>query len=195
MPHTKSGPLQSSFAVVRGHRTSTENCEAFATTNSTGHGMYFLNRSKSADSPPGLTMTNIQERKNSPKSKCWGRISRGRPRGYPGGRPGAKTSVRPSKSWKNKHFGADIHDPKARTSMTLGAFQKTSVRKNFGLTFHSPNMGGVAPGKMIYDLPPTPFWSEPRGPSETSVCRGVKIAAGQFLPLSCRSITLTTRVF
>ena len=35
----------------------------------------------------------------------------------------------------------------------------------------------------------------PRGPSETSVCRGVKIAAGQFLPLSCRSITLTTRVF
>ena len=35
----------------------------------------------------------------------------------------------------------------------------------------------------------------PRGPSETSGCRGVKIAAGQFLPLSCRSITLTTRVF
>ena len=37
--------------------------------------------------------------------------------------------------------------------------------------------------------------SSPRWPSETSVCRGVKIAAGQFLPLSCRSITLTTRVF
>ena len=46
--------------------------------------------------------------------KFWGRISRGHPRGYPGGRPGAKASVRPSKSWKNKHFGADIHDPKAR---------------------------------------------------------------------------------
>ena len=36
---------------------------------------------------------------------------------------------------------------------------------------------------------------QPREPGETSVCRGVKIAAGQFLPLSCRSITLTTRVF
>ena len=31
---------------------------------------------------------------------------------------------------------------------------------------------------------------QPRAPSETSVCRGVKIAAGQFLPLSCRSMTI-----
>ena len=53
-------------------------------------------------------------------------------RGYPGGRPGAKTSVKPSKSWKNKHFGADVHDPKARTSMTRGGFKKTSVRKTSG---------------------------------------------------------------
>ena len=42
------------------------------------------------------------------------------PRGYPGGRPGAKASARPSKSWKNTHFGADTRDPKARTSMTPG---------------------------------------------------------------------------
>ena len=36
-----------------------------------------------------------QERKSSPKSKFWGRISGGRPRGCPGGRPGPKTSVKP----------------------------------------------------------------------------------------------------
>ena len=60
------------------------------------------------------------------------RLSR-RPRGYPGGRSRAKTSVRPSKSLKNKHFGADIHDPKARTSMTPGNFGQ----KNFGLNFRS----------------------------------------------------------
>ena len=77
----------------------------------------------------------VQERKSNPKSKFWGRISCGRPRGYPGGRPGAKTSVRHSKSWNNKHFGADVHDPKARTSMTPGGFKKTSVRKTSGWIF------------------------------------------------------------
>ena len=61
--------------------------------------------------------------------KSWGWISGGRPRGYPGGRPGAKTSVKPSKPWKNKHFSADIHGPKARTSMTPGGFKRNSVRK------------------------------------------------------------------
>ena len=71
----------------------------------------------------------FQERKSSPKSKFWCRISRGCPRGYPGGRPGAKASVRPSKSWKNKHFGADIHDPKARTSMTPGGLKKLQSEK------------------------------------------------------------------
>ena len=73
-----------------------------------------------------------QERKSSSKSKFWGRISGGRPCGYPGGRPGAKTSVKPSKSWKNKHFGVDVHDPKARMSMTPGGSKKTSVRKTSG---------------------------------------------------------------
>ena len=80
-----------------------------------------------------------QERKSSPKSKFWGRISRRRPRGYPGGRPGAKTSVRPSKSWKekNKHFGADIHDSEAQTSMTPERFLKKSGQKNFRLSLRS----------------------------------------------------------
>ena len=45
---------------------------------------------------------------------------------------GAKTSVKPSKSWKNKHFGADVHDPEARTSMTPEGFKKTSVRETSG---------------------------------------------------------------
>ena len=80
-------------------------------------GLASARRTNVANHPCG---TVFQERKSSPKNKSWGRISRGRQRGYPGGRPGAKTSVRPSKSWKNKHFGADIHDPKARTSMTRG---------------------------------------------------------------------------
>ena len=71
----------------------------------------------------------FQERKSSPKSKFWGRISCGRPRGYPGGRTGAKASIKPSKSWKNRHFGADVHDPKARTSMTPGGFKKLRSEK------------------------------------------------------------------
>ena len=88
-----------------------------------------LSRGDGRESAIGATN---QERKSSPKGKFWGRMSGGRPRGYPGGRPGAKTSVKPSKSWKNKHFGADVHEPKARTSMTPGGFKKTSVRKTSG---------------------------------------------------------------
>ena len=41
----------------------------------------------------------------------------------------AKTSGRPSKHWKNKHVGAEIHHPKARTSTTVRGIQKVSVRK------------------------------------------------------------------
>ena len=77
-----------------------------------------------------------QERKSNPMNKFWDRVSGGRPRGYPG-RPGAKTSVKPSKSRRNKHFGADVHDPKARTSMTPGACKKNFGRKNVGLNFRS----------------------------------------------------------
>ena len=79
----------------------------------------------------------FQERKISPKSKFWGRISCGRPRGYPGRRPGAKTSVKHSKSWKKQAFrcgrpwpeGADVHDPRG--------VQKNFGQKNFGLNFRS----------------------------------------------------------
>ena len=53
------------------------------------------------------------------------RTSGGHSRGYPGPklRPGR------SKSWKNRHLGADIHDPKAQTSTTLRDFQKLRSEK------------------------------------------------------------------
>ena len=68
--------------------------------------------------------------KNQPKEEVFGtdirrssaRISR------------PKTSVRAVKilKKKNKYFGADIHDPKARTSMTLRVFQKLRSEKTLG---------------------------------------------------------------
>ena len=55
---------------------------------------------------------------------------------------GQKASVKPSKLWekKNKHVGADVHDPKARTSMTLGRVRRNFGQKNFGLSFCSPTI-------------------------------------------------------
>ena len=67
--------------------------------------------------------------KNQPKEEVFGtdtlRTSRGHSRGY----PDPKLRSGQSKSWINKHFGADIHDPKARTSMTLRDFQKLRSEK------------------------------------------------------------------
>ena len=67
--------------------------------------------------------------KNQPKEEVFGtdipRTSGGHSRGY----PGPKLRSGWSKSWKNKHFGADIHDPKARTSTTLRDFQKLRSEK------------------------------------------------------------------
>ena len=67
--------------------------------------------------------------KNQPKEEVFGtdipRTSGGHSRGY----PGPKLRSGRSKSWKNKHFGADIHDPKARTSTTLRDFQKLRSEK------------------------------------------------------------------
>ena len=75
--------------------------------------------------------------KNQPKEEVFGtdipRTSGGHSRGY----PGPKVRSGRSTSWKNKHFGADIHDRKARTSTTVRRFPKSSVRRNFGLNFRS----------------------------------------------------------
>ena len=67
--------------------------------------------------------------KNQPKEEVFGpdipRTSGGHSRGC----PGPKLRSGRSKSWKNKHLGADIHDPKARTSTTLRDFQKLRSEK------------------------------------------------------------------
>ena len=67
--------------------------------------------------------------KNQPKEEVFGtdipRTSGGHSRGY----PGPKLRSGQSKSWKNKHFGADIHDPKVRTSTTPRDLQKLLSEK------------------------------------------------------------------
>ena len=80
----------------------------------------------------------ISGTKNQPKEKVFGtdipRTSGGHSRGYPDRK---LRSGRP-KSWKNKHWGADIHDPKARTSTTLRDFQKLRSEKLWA-EFSFPN--------------------------------------------------------
>ena len=67
--------------------------------------------------------------KNRPKEEVFGtdipRTSGGHSRGF----PGPKLRSGQSKSWNNKRFGADIHDPKARTSTTLRGFRKLRSEK------------------------------------------------------------------
>ena len=67
--------------------------------------------------------------RNQPKEEVFRtdipRTSGGHLRGY----PGPKLRSGPSKLWKNMHFGADIHDPKARTSTTPRGFQKLRSEK------------------------------------------------------------------
>ena len=68
--------------------------------------------------------------KNQPKEEGFGtdipRTSGGHSRGYPS--PKLRSGF--SKSWKkNKHLGADIHDPKARTSTTPRDLQKLCSEK------------------------------------------------------------------
>ena len=53
------------------------------------------------------------------------RTSGGHSRGY----PGPELHSGRSKSWKNEHLGADIHDPKTRTSTTLRVFPKLRSEK------------------------------------------------------------------
>ena len=78
----------------------------------------------------------FQVRKSSPKSKFWGRISSGRPRGYPGGRPGQKLRSGPRNPGKTSIL--------VRTSMTRRrgrprpeGVEENFSQKNFGLNFRS----------------------------------------------------------
>ena len=106
-----------------------------------------------------------QERKSSRKRKLSGRISG------------------PSKPLKNKHFGADIHDPKARTSTTLRDFQNFS-QKNFGLNFHfrfNLNLTSASSGISNHGLKTTVY--RPLGLA-LCVCRSACVA--KILSWNCR---------
>ena len=82
-------------------------------------------------------LTVLLRTKNHPREEVFGtdtpRTSGGHSRGY----PGPKLRSGQSKSWKNKHFGTDIHDPKVRTSMTPRGFQKLRSEKLWAeFSFH-----------------------------------------------------------
>ena len=87
---------------------------------------------------PEVQLSKLSGKKKQPKGEDSRpdipRTSGGHSRGY----PGSKLWSGPSKPWKKKYFGADIHDPQARTSTTLRDFQKFRS-ENFGLNFHSMN--------------------------------------------------------
>ena len=96
----------------------------------------------------------LSRTKNQPKEEVFGtdipRTTRGHSRGY----PGPKLRSGQSKSWKNKHFGADIHDPKARTSTTLRGFQKLRSEKLWA-EFSLPNLAQapIQPKSAISAMP------------------------------------------
>ena len=87
-----------------------------------------------------------QERKSSPKKKFSARISRGHPGVIRADIPAQNFGHGPPNPGKNKHFGADIHDPKARTSTTLRHFQKLWSEK-LRAEFSFPKKGAESPGK------------------------------------------------
>ena len=104
-------------------------------------------------------LATLSRAKNQPKEEVFGtdvpRTSGGHSRGC----PGPKLRSGRSKSWKNKHLGADIHDPKARTYTTLRDFQKLRSEKLWGLNFRPHTLSTlVAPYGAIlryyrYDIP------------------------------------------
>ena len=69
------------------------------------------------------------EKLNSRKEKVFGPDVLWTSWGHSRGSPGSKISGRPSKPWKNKHLGADIHDPNTRTSVTPGGCTNRGIAK------------------------------------------------------------------
>ena len=99
-----------------------------------------INRRKSQGHRPGVlgkfdgTNRGLpQERKNSPKSKFWCRIFRGRARWYPGGRSFGQALG----SSKNKHFGADweflnnAHFPLDSIRLFFGRVSNVDAKLNY----------------------------------------------------------------
>ena len=99
---------------------------------------------------PAHSPTTFQERKISPKRKFLGRTSRGHPGVIRADIPAQNFGQGGQNPGKNKHFGADIHDPKGRTSTTLRDFQKLRSEKLWA-GFSFPNF----PDFLISPFPRT----------------------------------------
>ena len=90
-----------------------------------------------------------QERNFSPKRKFLGRTSRGHPGVIRADIPTQNFGQGAQNPGKNKHLGADIHDPKARTSTTLRDSQKLRSEKLWA-EFSFPKQGE---GNLTKDTP------------------------------------------
>ena len=86
-----------------------------------------------------MTPCSLHSRtKNPPREEVLGTDIPQTSGGHSHGYPGPRLRSGRSKYWKkNKHLGADIHDPKARTSMTLRDLQKLRSEKLWA-EFHFP---------------------------------------------------------
>ena len=67
-------------------------------------------------------------------------------RGHSCRRPGPKTSERPSKPWKSKHFGANIHRQKRADVHDPRGVQKNFGQRTVGLMFCSLQGGAMKGG-------------------------------------------------
>ena len=115
-------------------------CTQLATPNS-----LFL-RETFCESGEGVRLPKKSEQKISPKRKFLGRTSRGHPGVIRADIPAQNFGQGGQNPGKNKHFGADIHDPKARTSSALRGFQKLGSGKLWA-EFSFPKKRGCPPGK------------------------------------------------
>ena len=116
---------------------------------------------------PTLILNALRSRTtNQPKEEVFGtdipRTSGGHSRGSP--RPKLRSGR--SKSWKNKHFGADIHDPKARTSTTLRDSQKLRSEKLWA-EFSVPKKK-----KLFFASRPSEKWGISSGKSKWGLSNG-----------------------
>ena len=90
-----------------------------------------------------LSQGNPSGTKNQPKEEVFGPDIPWTSGGHSCGNPGPKLRSGPSKPWENKHFGANIHDPKVRTSTTPRDFQKLRSEKLWAeFSFPNPNNQG-----------------------------------------------------
>ena len=103
----------------------------------------------------GFGVLLVQERKISPKRKFSGRISRGHPGAIRADIPARNFGQGGQNPGKTSIFGADIHDPKARTSTTLRGFQKLRSEKlwaefSFPTCWSAERVGSVACKVIVF---------------------------------------------